>query len=149
MKQWENAAKANVTHGMTKTRVFRIWSGMWTRCRNPRAINYANYGGRGITVCKRWNSFSAFLSDMGEPPRGATLERKDTNGNYELSNCEWATRQRQARNRRNNRLFCLNGVTACSAEWAQMLGISRAGLMRRIDILKWPLERALTTGRTR
>lgn len=149
MKSWEAAARANITHGMSNTRLFNIWDGMRSRCANPRAINFANYGGRGIKVCDRWQKFENFFADMGHPPQGCTLERSDNDGDYTPENCTWATRQQQARNRRNNRLLTHGGETLCSEAWAQRLGISRAGLMRRIDILKWPLDRALTTGRTR
>lgn len=149
MKQWENAAKANTTHGMTDTRVFRIWTGMKTRCTNPRAVNFADYGGRGIAICERWASFENFFADMGPPPDGYTLERKDNAGHYTPDNCIWSTPRQQAQNRRTNRLLTHAGETLCSEEWARRIGISRAGLMRRIDILKWPVERALTVGRTR
>jgi hypothetical protein len=134
---------------MTNTRAFRIWSAMRQRCLNPQATGFANWGGRGIKVCERWSSFENFFADMGAPPIGTTLDRKDNNGDYTPDNCMWATRSQQARNRRGNRMLTLEGETLCSEDWARRVGISRAGLMRRIDILKWPLEKALTTGRTR
>jgi hypothetical protein len=114
------------------------------------ATGFHCYGGRGIKVCDRWQKFENFFADMGHPPEGKSLDRyPDKNGNYEPSNCRWATKEQQSRNRRDNRLLTHAGETLCSEAWSRRVGISRAGLMRRIDILKWPLEKALTTGRTR
>lgn len=80
---------------------YRSWQMMKNRCHNPRARDYAYYGGRGITVCKKWReSFDAFLQDMGRRPSFEhTLDRVDANKNYTPSNCRWATRKTQARNR--------------------------------------------------
>lgn len=88
-------------HGMTRTRTYRSWSHMKERCYNPNALNFDKYGGRGITVCQAWrDSFLAFLADMGSRPRGRSLDRIDPNGNYEPSNCRWATYTEQSYNQR-------------------------------------------------
>jgi len=96
--------EANTRHGHATrrngvTRAYSIWRGMIRRCEYYRA--FKNYGGRGITVCDRWRQdFAAFLSDMGEPPVGYTLDRINNDGNYEPGNCRWATRKEQCSNQR-------------------------------------------------
>ncbi len=73
---------------------------MWDRCTQPTTNGYKDYGGRGISVCERWEFFESFLADMGARPDGKTLDRADVNGNYEPGNCRWATRSEQERNKR-------------------------------------------------
>lgn len=87
-------------HGMRYTSTYRSWVSMRQRCKNPNATGYQNWGGRGITVCARWDKFSAFLEDMGERPPGTTLERVDNDGDYTPDNCVWATYKQQAANQR-------------------------------------------------
>jgi hypothetical protein len=80
------------------------WQGMQARCFNGNTPGYANYGGRGITVCDRWRNFPEFLADMGERPAGTAIERIDNDGNYEPGNCRWAPREEQQQNTRRTRL---------------------------------------------
>lgn len=90
----------NITHGMRRSRTYNSWISMKTRCNNPNALKYPHYGGRGIKVCEQWQSFEAFYADMGERPEGLTLDRINNDGNYEPSNCRWATASEQNFNRR-------------------------------------------------
>lgn len=119
-----NMGRSNKTHGMKKTRTYKAWESMRRRCFNPRAGNFKHYGGRGITVCDAWASFENFLADMGECPDGLTLERNDTNGNYEPSNCCWATPVEQTRNRRITATLEIDGRTRVLGEVCAERGVS-------------------------
>lgn len=98
------------THGHTRdrnvTREYRSWSNAKTRCFNPRSPAFKNYGGRGITMCEEWqNDFETFFRDMGPCPPSYTIERRNNDGNYEPSNCYWATRLEQSKNCRPRKPF--------------------------------------------
>lgn len=96
----EKTLKSSTTHGMSNTPTYHTWVGMIQRCTNPNSPDYHYYGARGVKVCKHWLKFDNFFKDMGERPKGLTLERKNTNGDYNLSNCKWASWVEQNRNRR-------------------------------------------------
>lgn len=104
---------------------------MIQRCTNPNVRNWHRYGGRGITVVPRWLVFENFLADMGEKPEGLTLERKDNDGNYEPSNCRWATPMEQANNRRSSRFVTINGRRMTIAQAVRLTGESREALTKR------------------
>jgi len=92
-------------HGHFGSKTYTSWASMIQRCSNPNRSNFEYYGGRGIRVCERWKKFDNFLSDMGERPEDCSLDRIDHSGNYEPSNCRWATKKEQSNNRRNRRWY--------------------------------------------
>lgn len=107
--------------GASKT--YAIWRSIKQRCFNPNTEHYARYGGRGITMCDAWaNSYAAFLADVGEKPKGMTLERINNDGNYELTNVRWSSRKEQANNRTTNVFVTHEGKTMTLAQWAEHLG---------------------------
>jgi hypothetical protein len=143
-----SAARLNkyaVVHGHSATSIYWSWQDMIRRCYDKKRSVYANYGGRGITVCKRWReSFINFYKDMGERPgKGYTLERKENDKGYSKNNCIWATRAEQNRNTRRTRMVTINGETKCIKDWAIHFGISNKGVYLRLRY-GWNIEKALT-----
>jgi len=129
-------ALVNKTHGATCGRrhspEYTSWAEMKTRCNNQNRESYKNYGGRGIKVCKRWNSFANFLKDMGAKPPKSTLERKNNNKGYSPSNCIWATRSQQAQNTRRCCYLELGGLKLSKSEWARKIGVNRTTITARL-----------------
>jgi hypothetical protein len=131
------------THGMEGTPTYTVWAGMIQRCHNPNARSYKHYGNRGIKVCDAWrNSFTEFFNDMGAKPDGLSLDRINNDGDYEPSNCRWATGSQQKRNRRTTTFLTYQGKTQSVSDWAESIGLPRKILERRVRD-KWPLERIL------
>ena len=135
---WKKFKKDNPLHS--------IWSGMKSRCDNPNDSEYANYGGRGITVSDEWSKrggYKRFAADMGSRPSARhTLDRIDNNLGYSKENCKWSTRKEQGSNRRVSALVTIFGVTKTKSEWAQDLGLSHTGFNNRIK-RGWTEERLL------
>lgn len=134
------------THGDSTSKEYKIWNQMKMRCENESDPAFQNYGGGGIRVCERWrNSYEAFLKDMGRCPDGLSIDRKDNNGNYEPSNCRWVTKKQQNRNRRDNCIFTVRGITGCMSELSERFGIANRTAWYRIRKAGWDIETAFVT----
>jgi hypothetical protein len=134
--QRERASQASLTHGQTKTRLYRIWCAMIKRCENENAEGYENYGGRGISVCGSWRNDFAVFRDWALShgySEKLTIERNDVNGNYCPENCRWATRDEQMNNTRRTRHFEHNGETHTLREWSEITGIPFTRLKGRLQ----------------
>lgn len=142
--------RTSMKHGHTRiidgkrSRTYTIWINMRNRCSDPKNKRWSRYGGRGISVCERWQSFENFLADMGEATAGLTLERIRVNEGYSADNCKWATHKEQANNMTNNRRLAFDGENLTIAEWNERIGISYTALYQRINSSKWSVEKALT-----
>lgn len=135
----------NTTHGLMHSNAheYRTWTAMRRRCNDKNDPKYPRYGGRGITICKRWGNFARFLSDMGPKPTAFhTIERDNNDGPYAPANCRWATPREQSRNKSNNRWITANGVTRCLTDWAEITGKNAGEISRRID-RGWTPEEAV------
>jgi len=131
-------------HGGSKTLEYRSWRGMMRRCYDPSTDNFNLYGGRGIVVCERWQSFPMFLLDMGTRPTPShSIERIDNDGDYEPGNCRWATTKEQANNRRSNRFLEFDGQRLTLKQWSEKTGLGECTIAHRIDICGWDASDAL------
>lgn len=133
-------------HSMWNCPEYKTWVSMHQRCNNPNHTSYKDYGARGIKICDRWrNSFQHFYDDMGKRPSpNHTIDREDVNGNYELSNCRWATKKEQGRNKTNSRFFTYKGIKRCASEWCELYGMANSTFHNRI-IKGWSIEKTLET----
>lgn len=114
------------SHQQSKNPVYKVWHAMMQRCYNKNCKAYKNYGGRGISVEKRWQDFNAFFEDFGsKKPVGGTIDRIDNDGNYSRENCQWSTIQKQQTNKRNTKQFVYNGITHTKASLFRLAGIPK------------------------
>lgn len=123
---------------------YSIWTDMKTRCYNRNSNRYKRYGARGIKVCDRWLVFANFLTDMGPRPSGMTLDRINNDRDYSPDNCRWASNHTQIRNSSKARMLTHDGFTMCISEWAERTDMPDYVIERRLNQLKWTVERALT-----
>lgn len=135
-----------VTHGQSKSKLYRVWRGIIERTTYKKCEAYKFYGARGIKMCKEWRqSFEAFFewARSNGYEEGLTIDRIDSNGNYEPSNCRWIGMKAQQNNRTNNHLIECNGVTHTMSEWSDILDIKYSTLSMRLNTYGWSVERAL------
>lgn len=135
------------THGAVGTPEHCSWNAMLGRCNNPNNKKWSRYGGRGITVCERWREFENFLADMGHRPSiSHSIDRINNEGNYEPSNCRWATQSQQQNNRSTNLNLSAFGMTMNLKQWSTHLSVDYSTLQRRLA-KQWPLEKVLSKRR--
>jgi hypothetical protein len=127
-----------------KRKLLWVWSDMVGRCTNPNHRAFNNYGGRGISVCERWLTFNNFLTDMAPRPEGRMLDREDNEGNYEPSNCRWATRKEQNSNRRNCIYVDCDGDRVTLREYCRRKELLYRPIVKRIQDRGWSINDALS-----
>ena len=134
-------------HGLRQTRIYNIWANMKRRCTNPNTKDYSNYGGRGITFYKGWESFEPFYewAMANGYSEDLTIDRINNNLGYFPDNCRWTTSREQARNRRTNHLLTYKGETKTITEWAELYNMNPLTLLARIAYYHWPIEKAIET----
>ena len=136
-----------VKHGQANTRIYHIWQNMKSRCRNKNNPRYKDYGKRGIDYCEEWEKFENFYEwaiSQGYS-KELTIDRIDNDGNYEPSNCRWATTREQQYNKRTTHFVTFKGETKSMAEWAKTKNMSLQTLAARLNTYHWPVEKALET----
>jgi hypothetical protein len=138
--------RARKTHGAVQTSEYRIWNAIKQRCSNPNVKCFPRYGGRGIKMCPEWSaSFEAFIRDMGPRPSALhSVERKENSGNYDASNCYWATSDVQCRNTRRSRFVEFNGERLNLVDASSKYGLAMRTLWYRLKA-GWSVEQSLLT----
>lgn len=132
----KNQNKAKRGHAGFREKVHplrQLWGGMKARCMEPSHISYRLYGAKGVTVCERWMTFENFVEDMSPRPPGTTLDRIRSDGNYCPENCKWSTAIEQGRNKSNNRLVTIYGITQPVTFWAEISQVPVKTIYARLD----------------
>jgi len=143
-KQVLLSKKGTKNDGRSKLPEYSVWKGVRGRCHNPNNKKFANYGGRGITICERWNNFWNFYHDMGKRPEGCSIDRIDVNKGYSPDNCRWATVEMQENNRTTTRFVTIGKETKSIKQWADVYGISD-NTVRDRTYRGWDVIKAITT----
>lgn len=133
-------------HGMSKTPIYARWMGMKKRCLDPKYPQFQHYGKIGITICDEWaNSFEVFFADMGMPPTpDHEIDRTDNLKGYSKENCKWVTKKENGRNKRNNRVMVVNGITMTMIAASETFGVPYTALHMRLAS-GWSDEKAALT----
>lgn len=145
----EDMRRVNIKHGHAKAKgksvLYRAWCNMWWRCDHRNERDRANYFDRGIRVCRRRESFSNFIADVGDRPSSRhTLDRKNNNKGYTPNNVRWATRRQQNNNSRRVHKVTWNGQVRSLTAWSAATGIHRRTLVSRLQA-GWPLKKVFET----
>lgn len=148
MNRTKKGNKNAVKHGLSHTRLHRIWHSMYCRCNYKSTHGYKNYGERGIKVCQEWLGLEGFVRFYNWAINSGyndklTLDRIDINGNYEPSNCRWATPKEQSNKKRNNRMITFNNETKTAKQWCDIYNISQTTFSDRLN-RGWSIEQTLT-----
>lgn len=142
----ENAKKLYSTVRQNDKRLYAVWNGIKQRCTNPNNTAYHNYGGRGIKICNEWaNNYKSFYdwAISAGYKKGKEIDRIDNNGNYEPDNCRFVDEETQANNKRNVRLYTINGITKSLSQWCKDYDLDYYMVRQRIYKLGWTIEDAL------
>lgn len=138
--------KQTTKHGLSQTKLYTVWRHMMRRCYNKKDSAFCDYGGRGIKVCDQWHDVSNFVNDMKNGYcENLQIDRINNNGNYEPSNCRWATVEQNSNNKRSSLFFTFNGETLTIGQWAKKTNIKYRVLHDRLMIQKWDIKAALET----
>lgn len=146
--QTETRLKSKATHNQSKSRLYRIWRHIKSRCFNSKVPHFKNYGGRGISMCTEWEkSFESFMlwSMANGYANDLSIDRIDVNGDYNPDNCRWTNAKVQANNKTNNHIIEYKGEKHTLSEWSDILGLSHVTITKRIFDYGWTVERAFET----
>ncbi len=143
----QRSAEASTVHGGVGTRLYREWAGIVQRCTNPKDTSWGRYGAKGVTVCNEWRSFPAFRkwAYANGYNDSLTIDRVNPNGNYDPSNCRWASVREQANNKQGTLWIEYSGERLQLSYWADRLGINYHTLYDRLYLHGWSVEKAFTT----
>jgi hypothetical protein len=137
------SSRNNYKHGWSNTSTYHIWASMKARCLDINNKHYKDYGGRGITFDPRWNNFIEFLDDLGECPKGYSIERIDVNGNYCKDNCKYIPMVEQSNNRRDTVKISVDGKDISLRDWCKVNNVPYHRIYARLFKLGWTLDQAL------